>query len=117
MILWSGKVDTEKEIAFQDMGRRSWRWVLESDVWRDCERLFGVGIGFAQQYRCERDGDEWARAIHYYEVTVTRHFAIGEEHAYYDGPHCSFSIGWIHFCWSGDWCLKCMPDESDARAA
>lgn len=108
MILWTGKVTEETEPAIEHMGRRSWRWVLETDAWRDGGSLFGVGIGFAQQYRSERD-PEWGRAVHYYEITITRHFALGEEHAYYDGPHCSFSLGWIHFNWSGDWCEKCMP--------
>jgi hypothetical protein len=115
VILWAGKVTTEDEIAFPDMGRRSWRWVLESDVWRHEGRLFGVGIGFASQWRCERDGNEWGgRAGGYYDVSITRHFDIGEEHVYYDGPHCSFSLGWLHFSWGGDWCTKCMPDKGAA---
>jgi hypothetical protein len=112
VILWAGKVTTEDEIAFPDMGRRSWRWVLEASPWHLEGRLFGAGIGFTHQYRCERGGNEWHLATHYYEVNVSRRFAWGEEHMYYDGPHCSFSLGWLHFSWSGDWCTKCMPGEN-----
>jgi hypothetical protein len=115
MILWAGKVETESEPEYADMGRRSWRWVLETDVWRRDGRLFGAGIALLQRWRCERDGDEWGGiGCRYYDVSITRYFVLGEEHAYYDGPHCSFSLGWLHFNWSGDWCTKCMPPEKAA---
>lgn len=33
----------------------------------------------------------------------------GRDHFYYDGPHDSFNLGSFQYCWSGDWCTKCMP--------
>jgi len=111
MILWTSEVTKEDEPEYPEMGRRSWRWVLETDLWRDESALFGVGIGFTHQILSGGHGETWRPANHYYTVSLTRHFAIGSHHAYYDGPHCSFSLGFLHINWSGGWCTKCMPDE------
>lgn len=74
-----------------------WRWT------------FDVGlrfISFNHEYRVVGD-DEWSLASMYYNVSFTNHFRLGRSHAYYDGPHDVFSLGFIHFNWSGDRCLKC----------
>jgi hypothetical protein len=44
-------------------------------------------------------------------VAFTSTFALGSQHTYYDGPHCSFSLGWLHISWEGHLltgdCAKC----------
>jgi hypothetical protein len=69
-------------------------------------------MGFIYQYK--RD-DVWHdNHLLNYLVSVTKHFHLGIDHVYYDGPHCSFSLGWVHFLWSGGirthWCEKCCDD-------
>ncbi len=105
MILWKSKIETEDKPEFSELGRRSWRWVFEVDYWKP----MAVGAGFYHQVLFEK-GD-WRPAVQYYNLSLTPHFRLGERHDYYDGPHCSFSIGFLHINWSGDWCKKCMPDD------
>jgi len=104
MILWASQVETEAEAQFPELGRRAWRWVLEAGRWSQ-----GVSIGFTKQVLF--DGEQWCAAHHYYDVSLTKHFRLGESHDYYDGPHCAFSLGWLHINWSGAWCTKCMPEK------
>lgn len=87
---------TAKEVS-------GWRWVFEIEKWRE-----GVDIGFSSQY-CWNG--EWKNcSTGYYNISLTKYFHLGSYHGYYDGPHCGFSIGFLHFNWSGAWCKKCMPD-------
>lgn len=73
------------------------RWVLDIG-WKY--------IQIAYQY-CDKSGEWQFPAAAYYSINLTSHWAFGRHHMYYDGPHDSFSIGFIHFCWSGKWCEKC----------
>lgn len=104
MILWASKVDEESEPKFQHLGRRAWRWVLEVEP---------LVVSLNRQFRCERDGSEWSQrsSLEYFTVWIDRRFRLGELHTYYDGPHCQFSLGWLHIGWSYWWCTKCMPEE------
>jgi hypothetical protein len=98
VILWTSKVTTEKEPAIERLGVRSWRWVLEVAPWT---------ISVEQQMRSERY--DWHPANHYARVDITDRWHVGMEHGYYDGPHCQFSIVWLHVGWSLWACEKCMP--------
>lgn len=40
-----------------------------------------------------------------------RKWVIGQEHIYYDGPHCHYQFGPFAWNTSWRWCKKCMPDE------
>lgn len=54
----------------------------------------------------------WRASGGYYGVGFTlRYWSWGREHAYYDGPHDSFSLGPLHFSWSNKWCEKCYRGE------
>lgn len=96
------KITQEETPLGEYTGRRSWRWVLEID-W--------CGI-YLYQYVKFGDEKDWenARVASYFVANFTKHFRLGSSHNYYDGPHCSFSLGFLHFCWSYWWCKKCMPD-------
>ena len=79
-----------------------WRWVLHTER--------GRGIGWSMQ-SWDRKAQEWHFLhTHYYLLTITPHWYWGRHHAYYDGPHDSFDLGFIHFCWSGRWCEKCVDE-------
>jgi len=74
-----------------------YRWIFEINYF--C-------IGFAHQCQSTSDG-KWNLAGSYYYIDINRFWRFGRTHAYYDGPHDGFSIGFIHFNWSGNWCDKC----------
>jgi len=81
-----------------------WRWALHADANKD-----GVAIGL---HRGILHGNEWDDfGGEYFMVEATPRFAVGQSHNYYDGPHCSFSLGFVHICWSYWWCKKCMKDD------
>lgn len=107
MILWKSKINRNVRECAKD-SISGFRTVFEVGFfsnWRD-----GWGIGFVSQYQ-EKDTGEWHLASHYHEMTITPHWRWGREHIYYDGPHDSFSLGFIHFVWSGAWCQKCADGE------
>jgi hypothetical protein len=75
-------------------------------VWTITMAWFNISLNFDA---IRTSGDQsW---IHYYTFVVNNYWLWGQHHDYYDGPHCGFSLGFIHFSWSGDWCDKCMPPE------
>lgn len=52
--------------------------------------------------------NKWSSGGRYYALSLSKHFiSFGRSHAYYDGPHDAFSLGFLHYAWSGDWCDKC----------
>lgn len=77
------------------------RYVLELVRW---------GVSWLCQYKSRSDG-QW-HAIHADDrgFFFTRHFHLGFEHVYYDGPHCMFSLGWLHFHWNNWDCKHCLGE-------
>lgn len=107
MRIWNGiPYDTETEPAWPGASIRSWRWVLE---------ITFTSIGLVHEYTND-GGKTWSLANRYYTLCITRHWTIGEYHLYYDGPHCSLSLGFLHYNWSSDWCIKCMPNETEKKS-
>jgi hypothetical protein len=106
MILWTGRPTAETEPAWEGAPLRAWRWVFEVKPW---------SLGFVEQYR-QDDGEFGRRMVRYGIVYVSGSFRFGMDHDYYDGPHCQFSIGWLHVAWAPDWCRKCMPDDPSEAA-
>lgn len=106
MILWTGRVETEAEVTFEHMGRRSWRWVLLAE--RD-------SIGLQQQYTCEAHGGEWGSGNHYVFFGVStrpENWHFGMHHTYCDGPHHALWLGPLWLNWTpSEWCTTCMPDD------
>ncbi len=99
MILWKGKVSRDDEPPPWNKGdHRSWRWVLEARP---------TSLDLSHQYKM-RDSDEFHHGVSgYFNATLTRHFKLGGDHSWYDGPHCGFSFGFVHFNWSWWNCKKC----------
>ncbi len=75
---------------------KGFRWILEISRW-----------SIELNHQCRTDNGDWYRGGGYYAVSITGHWALGREHMYYDGPHDSFSLGYLHIVWQGDWCEKC----------
>ncbi len=90
---------TESTPAWPGADLRSWRWAIEAGRWH---------IGISEQMRRVGASDEWVHANRYYLVGLIR-WNVGVSHDYYDGPHCSVSLGWLRAQRSGDWCERCMP--------
>ena len=76
-----------------------------------------ISVGFYHQYNMnidtERysdrvDDESWYLGGRYYDISVTPHFSVGRRRDYYDGPHDSFSLGFLHVNWSADWCQKVL---------
>lgn len=103
MRIWNGTPhDIEVTPAWEGASLRSWRWALE---------VHFTSIELFEEY--SRDGGiTWSLANRYYTLCITKRWAMGEYHLYYDGPHCSFSLGFLHYNWSGEWCTECMPNET-----
>lgn len=88
-----------------DLALRKWRWRPEFGFFRD-----GFHIGFHHEVLFH-NANKWQRAARYFSISLTKHWLWGQSHDYYDGPHCGFSLGFLHINWSWNWCTKCMPDE------
>jgi hypothetical protein len=116
MILW--KFKEFPETRGENYPCESFRWVIQTDSWsgmKACgDRFAGVSIEISTQVKF-RDRKEWTQGCQYYCVSVTNAWKLGSEHIYYDGPHCSFSMGFLHFSWTGwnGWCKKCESDMND----
>jgi len=94
------------------------RVVLRTDINRDETRpsidrwewAFEVStrtIGLVQSVHFE-SGSE--RDVDYYCVNLTGKWSWGSYHAYYDGPHCFFSVGPLHFAWRNWKCKVCLDE-------
>jgi hypothetical protein len=78
-----------------------------------------IGDGFAGvigQY--SRDGSGWSDLhMAQYGLQLRSNWRWGVDHIYYDGPHCSLSLGWLMIVWAGDprtgWCLKCCEEDEE----
>lgn len=96
MILWRFKERLEPN---EKAPCKSFRWVLEA-------QWFYLGLVYQYQLR---SNDQWVSShTIQYSVCLNRYWSFGGEHIYYDGPHCSFSIGPVHFNWWNGSCEKCF---------
>jgi hypothetical protein len=86
------KIEVDEKVIIRDMGIRRWRWVLSLEWgWLGIDRMLQHG-----------DNPEWRWIGTWLGLSITKHFKLGPWHGYYDGPHCSFSLGWLHIIWEGD---------------
>jgi len=96
MILWKSKEVAETRIG--EYYPLAFRW------------MFQIGkfyVGFTHQYKSKHDNKWHDNHSVNYLISITKYFHWGSYHLYYDGCHCTFSLGWIHFLWSNDNCKKC----------
>jgi len=95
LLTWGYSMDLSRNLA--------WRKSLQLYV----NPTWGVMFGWGEQVKTLGSG-EW-RDLHMtgYQVSLSRHFGWGHSHTYYDGPHCAFDVGFLHFLWH-DWdCERC----------
>jgi hypothetical protein len=66
----------------------------------------GFEFGLFHQYKI---GDTWHTShTDCLSVAITSHWLWGDSHLWYDGPHCCFSLGFLHIHYSRlGWRCKC----------
>lgn len=99
MILFTFK--QEPETRGEHFPCSAFRWSFQIGFWH---------IGFVHQYQ-DRGSKKWSDSgSSRYDIWLTSYFRFRSDHVYYDGPHCSFTFGWIQFCWGNENCKKCMGE-------
>lgn len=101
MILWAwGEQPETRDPALFPCD--AFRWALQLDRWM---------VAVVRQYRFRGQTAWHGSHARLWGVSVTRHWGWGAQHIYYDGAHCSWSVGPVHFLWSGGWrtawCDRC----------
>lgn len=103
MILW--KFKEQPETRTSDLWPcKAFRWVIDANF---------THLGVYHQYQMKRTGEWITSHSTLYEVCVNRKWCWGSQHIWYDGAHCSFSIGLIHFNWFTWNCKKCIKGIYD----
>lgn len=101
-ILWKSK---ERFSADPKISCDKYRNILRIYTNENC---FGFGIEYQYQYHY-RGQEEWCDChSERWGVEINSHFLFGQEHMYYDGPHCFFSLGFLHIQWVNWKCRKCF---------
>lgn len=57
-----------------------------------------LSVGFEREVFFKGYG--WVDGGGYYVVNLTGYFSLGLKSLWHDGTHNSFSLGFLHFCWS-----------------
>ena len=67
---------------------------------------WGVSLSWHEQCKLK---DTWdTNVASGVGVSLTRHFGIGHDHGWYDGPHCFFDVGFLHLMWHNQNCRRCL---------
>lgn len=86
---------------------RRWRWTPIIELDRRGRALYiGISLDLVQY-----DGKPHSpRAVHYRDFSLHPFdWQIGQDHVYYDGPHCCYKLGPFRFSESWRRCAKCEP--------
>jgi hypothetical protein len=71
------------------------------------EPTWGIMFGWGTQY-LKLGTSKWEDYISSgHHVSLTKHFGLGHNHGWYDGPHCGFDVGFLHFLWHNNHCKRC----------
>lgn len=98
MILYKFKETLRPKLAYV----RASRWVIEIIDW-------SFGIALSYQFNSREESNKWiSDHSNQYVISIGLPLKIGFDHFYYDGPHCSLHLGFLHFRWFSDFCKKCM---------
>ena len=110
MILWAGREEPEerKERDGSPYPCEAFRWTFQAS----CSR-HGASAGFVHQYKLRSSGEWCSSHVHCYELALMPSWRWGRAHLYYDGPHCSLSVGFLRVLWGGvgGWCETCRAEE------
>ena len=85
----------------------AFRWTFQVGAWTN-PVVRGIFAGFVHQHQLK--GVWYSSHTTTYEVSLTTKFALGQEHIYYDGPHCMLDLGFLHIQWINRNCKRCMGD-------
>ena len=101
MIIWTSAIESDKKIEFDHMGIRSWRSVIE---------ISWFSIEWRRELKYEKNnGADW-RQVESKSIAFERPWRFKSFHAWYDGPHCGWDIGFLHIYWPRDNCNKCWGE-------
>lgn len=68
----------------------------------------GFEFGLFHQYQNKSDGTWHTSHTDNLAIVINRHWLWGDKHMWYDGPHCVFSLGFLHMHYSRlGWRCKC----------
>ena len=73
-------------------------------------RTYWFGIELTQEYCNNGTNDKWQMCNPHWAISLTKHWYLGRDHIYFDGPHDFFSLGFLHFAWSDKWCKECYEN-------
>jgi len=109
MLLW--KFKEEPETRGPSYPCTAFRWVIEATLGRR-----HVAVVLINQHRWRSTGEWQSSHAACMGINITDHLDFGIKHMYYDGPHCSLSLGPVHIIWSGNpltgHCDKCLRGEA-----
>jgi len=99
-----------REVRGSEYPCAAFRWTLQAGLDR-----IGACCGFVHQHQLRSAGDWHSSHTLRYEACLRwRTWRWGFAHWYYDGPHCSLSLGPFLLCWGGSFltgeCKRCMPN-------
>jgi hypothetical protein len=99
MILFTFKNELETR---KDYPCKAFRWTFQISF---------NGIGFVHQSQ-DKLNNNWSDShVDVYGIWLNfNFFKFGFDHGYYDGPHCSFTLGVVQICWCNWNCKKCIPE-------
>lgn len=104
MILWKSAEEPEMR---PKMPCTAFRWTFQVRGFKN-EECFGFDVGLVHQHKL--DG-KWYDGHDEYLIIVSSKMNFGQEHVYYDCPHCTYSFGPFTYFRGADWtCKKCLPD-------
>lgn len=110
MYIWKFKAKPVEEGSGASSWCSHWRRVIKLDHWEN-----GVYISLETELKPKpgKSKKEWTNGFGYYMLSISKKFTLGSNHTYYDGNHCMYDFGFLHFIMQRDkTCNKCMPDDS-----
>lgn len=112
MIIWKSK-QIPAELHSIKAGVLMFRYTIRFSFLNDKDQL-GFEFGYFDEY-FNKSSNEWivndSATNTKYMILNIKEWNWGQEHFYYDGPHCSISFGWINFYWNNWNCKRCFSDE------
>jgi hypothetical protein len=95
MILWASKEKVDD------------RDIAACSVHRDVLEIGRYYLSWNIQGKFKSDG-QWKEVHTRLSVCATKVWDLGSQHFYYDGNHCFFSLGYLHFYRQKVDCKKCL---------
>lgn len=107
MLIYSSKPEVESKVVIKHIGIRAWKTTVS--VFHKTPHYFAI-LDIGKHYWSEAH-PTWCK-FHQegFLICLMKTARWGMDHVYYDGNHCLFSLGYLHFEWHNPKCKKCDPD-------